>query len=405
MSFIKTEGKVLYSPSPVEAFAQIPTGTWLLRQNPQTGEFYLQQTQEFSLPKKMYGNPEVLAQRYLKSFEVSDKNVGVLLTGTKGTGKSVLAKLICQMSEYPVISIAGEYDGNSLNSFFANVHQPVIVFIDEYEKVFNHQESQESLLSLFDGTNSGKKLWLLTSNRRDKVSEYMLNRPGRIRYIKHYDTLEQEIIDEIIDDTLVNKANRDDLNRVLSIINTVSMDIVTSRIHEMNVFDETAKESIKYMGIQPEGNHFTLKIYHPSGKLIGKTWPDKHPLIGDHHSFDLNITDPVVKKMLALEDIKDSYGEDSDAYKYVLANANKLVAQAKTSGVAVMEMGSEEMTEVDEAMEEFMGYVEGGDMYQDFEYNLTSSDVTHQDRIITVTDEEGYKYTFEPLVRTHGYDF
>ena len=43
--------------------------------------------------KKIYGDLNKKVQRIFKTYESRDKNLGVLLSGLKGTGKSLLIKL------------------------------------------------------------------------------------------------------------------------------------------------------------------------------------------------------------------------------------------------------------------------------------------------------------------------
>ncbi len=63
-------------------------------------------------------------------------NMGVLLNGVKGTGKSVTAKLICnELKNFlPIIIVDKAYEG--LPQFISKIQQEVIIFIDEFEKVF-----------------------------------------------------------------------------------------------------------------------------------------------------------------------------------------------------------------------------------------------------------------------------
>jgi hypothetical protein len=69
--------------------------------------------------------------------------------------------------------------------FIASIEQEVIVLFDEFEKTFADQDNckpQEELLSLFDGVDNGKKLFIITCNEVHKLNSYLINRPGRFHY-------------------------------------------------------------------------------------------------------------------------------------------------------------------------------------------------------------------------------
>lgn len=113
-------------------------------------------------------------------FVEENKNLGVIFTGYKGTGKSVGAKLLCNRLDIPVIIIPdNEIEG--MVSFIQQLDFECIVLIDEAEKTFKRGESDEVLLKLIDGVyNRSRKLYILTTNTLN-VNENLLGRPGRIR--------------------------------------------------------------------------------------------------------------------------------------------------------------------------------------------------------------------------------
>ena len=59
---------------------KIPLGNWLVRYNDVKGIYYLDKTNDFSLPSKIYGNSTKLAIRYLNSYTEWDGNLRSLMT-------------------------------------------------------------------------------------------------------------------------------------------------------------------------------------------------------------------------------------------------------------------------------------------------------------------------------------
>lgn len=106
----------------------------------------------------------------------------------------------------------------------------------------------------------------------------MLNRPGRLHYLKEYAGIEPEIRDQIIEDILENKKHKDSLLKTLSILGNYSIDILLHLIQEMNMYDETPEEAIKHLNINIEDCSYDVEYYGSKGELIGKGSTSDHPL-------------------------------------------------------------------------------------------------------------------------------
>ena len=65
-----------------------------------------------------------------------------------------------------------------------------------------HAEYPMILLSLFDGTTGGKKLFIVTCNELYSLNSYIVNRPGRFHYHFRFDYPTPEDIREYLHDKL-----------------------------------------------------------------------------------------------------------------------------------------------------------------------------------------------------------
>jgi hypothetical protein len=136
--------------------------------------------------EKIYGSTPKKVEKVLRAFEATDRNFGVILSGKKGIGKSLFARLLANKAidyDLPLI-IVSEYIPGIAN-FLSSIEQEVIVFFDEFEKTFGSKDDgdpQEEMLSLFDGVDGGKKLFVITCNEISRLNSYLLNRPGRFHY-------------------------------------------------------------------------------------------------------------------------------------------------------------------------------------------------------------------------------
>lgn len=214
---------------------------YTLGYNVQNGQFYLAKLQNsFDFPYKIYGKDEVFIQRVVKTYKNTSGNLGLLLNGIKGTGKTVTAELISNELNLPVILITHDMEG--MCNFLSEIPQDVIIFFDEYEKIFvkdNVNGGKNDVLSIMDGVLSTqfRKVFLLTTNNAN-VSENMMQRPSRIRYIKTYGDLTLEVINEIVDDKLIDTEFRDKVIEFISEMEIITIDIVKAVIEEVNIHKE-----------------------------------------------------------------------------------------------------------------------------------------------------------------------
>ena len=228
---------------------------FLLKNTPKG--FTLELQPEFVLPKKVYGDLDSVVSRVLTTFKDESSNVGVLFSGIKGNSKTTTAKTLCIESGLSVIMITEPYTGADFKAFLSSLKQEVVIFIDEFEKVYHTDELQQEFLSILDGLFDKKKLFLFTSNSAD-INSYLRNRPSRIYYHFKYDNLESNVVDEIIENELEDKEFEPDLRAVLQILGSVSIDVLLKFIAEVNRFSKSPKELIKGMNIEIEQTNFSV---------------------------------------------------------------------------------------------------------------------------------------------------
>ena len=222
---------------------ELPAEVYIVKFAKMTGIF-LETTETFAVTEKIYGKQTDKITKILNTFSNVDRNLGVLFSGTKGMGKSMsmrqLAKLAVEKG-YPVLIINQNFDG--IVEFLQKLNQSVIVLFDEFEKVFrmnNDDDSegctQDKLLSLFDGTLvSAKKLFIMSCNEEQKISRYMINRPGRIHYhIRFTNPGEEEIFEYCNDNIITGRKEMIPEIVELSYRTAISYDILRAVCFEIN---------------------------------------------------------------------------------------------------------------------------------------------------------------------------
>lgn len=242
---------------------RLPAGNYVIQKNPMTGELFLEGIEPFDIKGKIYGDTVKRAERILYAFNDRPSTTGVMLTGEKGSGKTLLAKML-SFKGYdqgiPTIVINAPWCGDDFNSFIQSIDQPVIVVFDEFEKVYDEQE-QEAMLTLLDGVYPTKKLFVLTCNDKWRVNQHMRNRPGRIFYSLEYKGLEADFIREYCEDNLQDKEHIDKIVGIAGTFDQFNFDMLKALVEEMNRFNETPQEAMQMLNAKPEyGSESRYKI-------------------------------------------------------------------------------------------------------------------------------------------------
>jgi hypothetical protein len=247
----------------------LPTAVYKLQYNEMMNKYYLVRiTDKFVFPYKLYNTENQFVERVKKTWHNTTGNMGILLNGIKGTGKTVTAEQICNIMDQPVIIIPAAYKG--LTNFLNELQQDCTVFIDEYDKIFDKYSN--SLLTVMDGvlkTNS-RMLFLLTSNNQ-WLEQNMLQRPSRIRYIKEYGDLPLSTIIEIVDDMLIHTHHRKQTIAMIASMPIITMDLVKSVIQEVNIHDEDPEIFRSYFNVNGSDERKEYDIYYlneQGGKVL-----------------------------------------------------------------------------------------------------------------------------------------
>lgn len=232
---------------------KLPLGIFMVREGP-NGNLFLSRTKDrFEFPYKVYGVEDKFIERVHRTYHNTLTNIGVLLNGVKGTGKTVTAELMCNKMDLPVLVVTGNH--NALPEFLNNIQQDVLVFIDEYEKLYGDRD--HSVLTVMDGVlnNGYRRMFLLTTNNL-YVNDNMLQRPGRIRYLKTFSDMNINVITEVVDDMLTAKHHREAVIDFITGLECITIDIIKAVISEVNIHDEAPLAFRDYFNI----NHIQMRV-------------------------------------------------------------------------------------------------------------------------------------------------
>lgn len=209
--------------------------------------FYLSKIAEsFTFDYKLYGLNQKFIDYVLKTYENTTGNLGVLLDGIKGSGKTVVAKELCNHLQLPVIlvqSMGSDTNDKLIKYLSTAIDFDCIFFFDEYEKEF---KKSSDILSFMDGIYNSiyRKVFLLTTNELN-VDPNLLGRPSRIRYKKSFGNLPEEVTREILNDILEDKTAIEKVIELTHSMNIITIDLIKAIATEINIHGAEALPDIK----------------------------------------------------------------------------------------------------------------------------------------------------------------
>ena len=234
------------------------------------GAFYLEVTKDkLKIPTKIYGNTVRRAEKCIATYLDRDASTGVLMTGDKGTGKTLLMSLLANKAidelNLPVIMIKDSFSGEKFTRFIAQIGEACLLF-DEVGKMYtssihgddDDSVSQAELLGLMDGVDKTKRLIIMTENSEYDINAFMLNRPSRLFYHFKYGKMEESSIagycgDKDITDSIITEIV--ELSRRSLIF---SFDMLQSIVEEYLRFGSSIKECIADLNIEIQDVSNTL---------------------------------------------------------------------------------------------------------------------------------------------------
>ena len=200
---------------------------------------------KFAFDYKVYGLQNEFCDYVVKTYENTTGNLGIMLTGTKGTGKTVTAKMLANRFNLPIIIVKDMGENNQgLIEYLNGFNFDCVLFLDEFEKNFSDEDS--TILQIMDGVyNIGyRKIFLLTTNYLN-VNENLIGRPSRIRYVKKFGNLSIKTVEEYLDDALLVPEARQDIIDFIDSLSISTIDILKTIVNEVNIHGAGSLEKCK----------------------------------------------------------------------------------------------------------------------------------------------------------------
>lgn len=234
-----------------------------------TNAISLEETSGLSLPSKVYctQRDERFIDKVINSYNLSESGfTGVMLAGLKGSGKTVMAKVIANKSGLPIINIGKNIRPYILGNLVEKLGDTSVCFLfDELDKVLADYDDSV-LLQVLDGSDTkGKHMILFTCNDDNEISEYLIDRCSRIRYWRKFDEMSPSLIMEVLNDKLNDKKEVKSLTDFIKDnFEVCSFDNIASFVKEANDYPTiTFEELFEDMNLSSKG---TIKPHARSCK-------------------------------------------------------------------------------------------------------------------------------------------
>ena len=266
VSWIKSGNEYQRVEGECDNVETLPPGIYTVHLSDKKGwwlEFY---REKFTFDYKLYGCDEGFIDYFMKTYENTKGNIGVMFNGIKGTGKTVTAKVLANKLNVPIIIVKGMGDFNAaLMEYLSSFNFDCVYFFDEFEK--NFKDDDASVLQIMDGVYNSeyRKVFLLTTNRT-WVNENLLSRPSRIRYIKEFKNIGKELIDEYMEDNLIDKTAKEDIVTYIDTLDVSTIDILKTAVQEVNIHGkEEFRKNMKVLNADPITIRYVC-YFLPAGK-------------------------------------------------------------------------------------------------------------------------------------------
>lgn len=259
----------------VTTYSGLPAYTFTVEFSDLTG-YSLRRTEPLTQgEERVYGNHSDRVRRIVKSYGVMDRSLGVILSGDKGMGKSLMLRMVSEAMRdtYDLPTIIVRKNTPGIAAFLDEVGEAVVVF-DEFEKIFvsdHNGDEQAQFLSLFDGMSTAKRLYILSVNDLNRLNDFMQNRPGRFHYHMRFTYPAADMIRTYLKDQ-VNGISEDNLREVVSFSRRydLTFDHLRAIAFEMNL-GEDFKEVVGDLNIKRttrQGSTAEVVVVLKSGKTV-----------------------------------------------------------------------------------------------------------------------------------------
>ena len=319
------DGTLYSSRSRADKMPRLPSGVYQYTSS-LMGWYLNRISDRFEFPFKVYSACDKTIARIVAYWQNNTTNLGVLMNGLRGAGKTMAAQLLAnrliEEENLPVLVIRDPIPLDTVLE--AAARENMMVIFDEFEKTHSSKnedgvDHQQKLLTTIDGMSrtTAKRLFLFTTNTTE-IDENFKDRPSRIRYQFEFSRVADEVIEGLIGDGLPLDLHylKPDILAYLDTRTICTIDIVKAVISEVRTFREPPSAFEEILNItKGEPPAYVVSILDPADNSVQKVWKEYFK-INEHHAGVfaglLNGSRTAIEKFAKAGrpvDIPNSYGE------------------------------------------------------------------------------------------------
>lgn len=271
--FLKVGKSVSFKPNIDGLECNLTNGmVYTINVDPYSHSITFEELAPFIMPNKVYctERDNRFIDKVLNSYKLSSTGfTGVMLSGLKGSGKTVMAKEIANKCGLPIINIDKNIRPWALKNIVERLGNTSVCFLfDELDKILDNYDDS-ALLQILDGVDTkGKHMILFTCNDTSEISEYLIDRCSRIRYWREFDEISPSLIMEVLSDKLENKKFVKPLTDFIKDNFCIcSFDNIVSFVKEVNNYPNSSFEELfEDMNLTPKNGAIKTRTSHKSKK-------------------------------------------------------------------------------------------------------------------------------------------
>lgn len=226
-----------------------PNRVYTLKLDSYTDQITLHTSIDLVLPEKVYTTKEhdKFIKKALNYYNKTTEGVtGIMLSGLKGSGKTVMMKQIAMKSNLPIIMLDKSFRSWAFKDLFKRLKNINCCFIfDEVDKLGDNYDSTHLLQVLDGAATSGKHMMIFTCNDSNKLDDCLIDRCSRIRYWKEFDELSEQMITIVLKENLKDpKKATETAAFIQKNFDVISFDNILSFVEEINTYPEDKLEDL-----------------------------------------------------------------------------------------------------------------------------------------------------------------
>lgn len=207
-------------------------------------------------PPKKYGKLERWVDRswntYTKLKERGRFGFGIAAVGYKGMGKTDFLSSLANKAldnGMIVVLVSNIKASIELVNYLATLNNVFILF-DEFAKNFDYH-LQEKMLTMFNNLDNKNRFLALSENSLRDLSDFFLDRPGRIHYLLEFETTDNSTIEDYCKDNQVSDSLIKQILESARKTTNFSFDFLKGIIAEHHIYpDDTLEEMLEFLNLK-----------------------------------------------------------------------------------------------------------------------------------------------------------